>query len=239
MRGADNQVMRFDGVRDQLPTTVGTSGGAGVVQQADPVAKKRGSAIEPHLRTFFDANRDGLISYGESFAGLRKLGVGRLAAVGAAFAINIGLGRKTQGGLLTVNLDNITDGMHGGDSDILDTDGSFVPAKLDAMFDGFAKKYGDAITREEVIAFRKDNFARDPESKSVDYVAGIGEWDLLFRHASVDRDGEKVLTKADVVRFYTDDKFFHELADRHQAKRDSRAGTLPGELANLWNTWVF
>ncbi|MCA9554583.1 MAG: hypothetical protein KC933_31395 [Myxococcales bacterium] len=203
--------------------------------EAQPVEE---AGVRAHLSKFFDTDRDRRITYPETFSGLRRLGLGRMAAAGAALAINVGLGRTTGGSLTTVNLDGIAKGKHAGDSGIINAEGGFVEEKFDALFRDYAKTYPDALTQDEVIKFRQDNLAKDPKATGADKVAVLGEFGLLFRFGAQQRDGQPVLTRERLFDFYHGD-LFQTLAQEHTAKREARAGTFNGWLQNTFNTWIF
>ena len=203
----------------------------------EPAPRPR-RAIERHLDKFFDRNGDRRITLGETYTGLHDLGIGRAAAAATALAINVGLGLPTGGGLTTVNLDNIQRGKHPGDSGVLDTNSEFVPEKFDAIFDKHAKTYGDALTSDEVAQFRKANYFADPNANPVNFVAGLGEFQLLFHLGAEDRGGTSVLTKARLNDFYNGD-LFEKIAAENKAKRDARSGTITGAIRNAFNEWIF
>lgn len=214
-----------------------TSAATGSQPATRPAPRPR-RAIERHLDKFFDRNGDRQITLGETYTGLHDLGIGRAAAAATALAINVGLGLPTGGGLTTVNLDNIQRGKHPGDSGVLDANGEFVPEKFDAIFDKHAKTYGDALTSDEVAQFRKANYFADPNANPVNFVAGLGEFQLLFHLGAEDRGGTSVLTKARLNDFYNGD-LFEKIAAENKAKRDARSGTITGAIRNAFNEWIF
>lgn len=195
------------------------------------------AGVRAHLDKFFDTNNDRRITVGESFDGLRRLGLGRMAAAGAALAINVGLARNTGGSLFTVELDGIHKAKHKGDSGIIDQNGHFVQAKFDEMFANYSKTVPDAMTEAELVQFRQDNIARD-DSGAFEKVAALGEFGLLFRFGAQEIDGQKVLTRDRMLEFYHGD-LFHTLADEHAAKREARSDTFTGKLQNFFNSWIF
>lgn len=195
-------------------------------------------AIERHLDRFFDRNGDRKISLSETYTGVHDLGVGRAAAAAVALAINVGLGKTTGGGLVTIDLDNIPRGKHPGDSGVLDVNGEFVPEKFEAIFANHAHKYGDALTADEVSEFRKANYNGDPGANAGHFVAGLGEFGLLFRLGAQERNGESVLTKDRLHEFYNGD-LFDKIAAENKEKRAARAGTVSGTVRNLFNEWIF
>lgn len=215
--------------------TVRDSGSAQALVATDRMTKP---GVLPHLTKFFDTNGDRKITYGETFSGLRRLGMGRAAASAAAAAINVGLARQSGGSLMTVELDGIAKTKHKGDSGIIDKDGGFVPAKLESLFKDYAKTVPNALTEGELTQFRQDNVARD-NAGTTEKVAALGEFGLLFKFAAEDAGGHKVLTKDTLTEFYTKDTLFESLAQRHAAKRDARSGTVKGTLQNVLNTWIF
>ncbi len=210
----------------------------GADQAALPADRMVKPGVLPHLAKFFDTNGDKKITYGETFSGLRRLGMGRAAAVAAAAAINVGLARQSGGSLMTVELAGIAKTKHKGDSGIIDKNGDFVPAKLDSVFEKYSKTVPNALTEAELTQLRNDNVARD-NGGIKEKVAALGEFGLLFRFAAEDVGGEKVLTKDTLTEFYTKDTLFESLAQRHSAMRDARSNTVKGTLQNVLNTWIF
>lgn len=177
------------------------------------------TGITRHLDRFFDRNGDRMITLPETYAGVRDLGVGAVPASAVALAINVGLGLATKGGLFTVNLNNITSGMHAGDAGILDDKGAAKSAQIDAAFAKHAKTYPDALTKAEVKQFRKANNAADPATTTADRLGSKGEWELLFEvGAQKNADGVPVLTRARVDEFYFGDLFDKIAAEQADAQ---------------------
>lgn len=206
-------------------------------QTTEAVKPRPRKSIERHLDRFFDLDRDRKITTFETYRGIRRLGLGRPASTAVALGINIGLGLKTGGGLLTIDLNNIPAGKHAGDSGVLDANGEFNQVAFDAIFDQHAKTYPDALTEAEMSAFRHANHARDDKAGPTDFVAGLGEFGLLFAMAGQDRDGTKVLTRERLNEFYNGD-LFDTLAKENAAKRDERSKTLVGTLKNFVRDWT-
>lgn len=233
-RGA-NQAQRSS---TNLPMVIsGQTQGTTTPAKVDSPAKPGQAGVRAHLDKFFDTNRDRKITVGESFDGLRRLGLGRMAAAGAALAINVGLARSTGGSLLTVELDGIHEAKHEGDSGIIDDNGHFVQEKFDALFANYSKTVPNALTEAELTRFRQDNIARD-DGGAFEKAAALGEFGLLFRFGAQEVDGQKVLTRERLHDFYHGN-LFETLANEHAAKREARAGTLTGKLQNFFNSWVF
>jgi len=224
-----------------LPVVYTPPGVPAVVQQTKPSAvtpaQPGDAGVRAHLDKFFDTNKDRKITVPETYSGLRRLGLGRMAATGAALAINVGLARSTGGSLFTVELDGIQKAKHKGDSGIIDTNGHFVQAKFDELFANYSKTVPNALTEAEITQFRQDNVARD-DAGTFEKVAGLGEFGLLFRFGAQEVDGQKVLTRERMLDFYHGD-LFHTLADEHAAKREARSDSFAGKIQNLWNDWVF
>ena len=217
----------------QLPAPTQTATPAKVDTPTYPEGVQR-AGVRAHLDTFFDTNRDRRITLGESYAGLRRLGLGRLPAGAAALAINVGLARQTGGSLTTVELDGIADAKHKGDSGIIDDKGHFVPEKFEAMM-AYGKTVPNALTEAEVTQFRKDNLARD-ETGSFEQVAALGEFGLLFKFGAQEVDGQRVLTRDRLHDFYHGN-LFETLAQEHSAKVEARSGTVGGQVRNLIAAW--
>lgn len=166
------------------------------------------SALQRHA-SFFDANRDGKISPKETYGGLRRLGMGRVQAAGAAAAINAGLAPSTNKGLgratLDIDIKNIKAGKHAGDTGFFDANGQFQPALFEKKF-AKASADGKTLTETELLSMR------DPANGTASKLASSVELPLLFKLAhdtTAIRGGKRVdvISKAQLKSFYVGDLF--------------------------------
>jgi hypothetical protein len=209
-------------------------------------APASGSAIRPHLESFFDTNHDGRISLYETYVGLRRLDIGIPSAAAVALGINFGLGALSLSNPLSLPLDKMTSTRHPGDSQIIDPKGRFDAARFEQVFQKYAKTFGDALTFEELMQLRSDDIRRGASESAwglvsvpINEAAAAGELGLLFYAGAEQRDGVPVLTKERFRAFYTEPDLFWRLAEVQAEKREERSRTLGGRLVNAVRTWTF
>jgi len=163
------------------------------------------SALQKHV-SFFDYDGDGYITLLEDYRGLRALGIDPVSASAFAFAIQTGLGTSTMGyPSLTISLWNIDDGIHGSDSGIYDSEGNFVLAQFDALFDEWDTNGSDGLDPVELAARAVD------DAELGDFfgvTASAAEFGLLYAIAA--EDGE--LSRDRMSSFY-DGSLFYDLAE--------------------------
>lgn len=142
------------------------------------------TALQKHV-SFFDRNKDGVITPPETFAALVAIGCEIAFSTAAATTIHAALGPKTtpEGGPLTniaIYVENIHKAMHGGDTGVYDAKGRFVPEEFEGIFKKYAKIRRDALTFPEIELMLAANLdPLDPSS-----VAPQAEWGLLYTLAS-------------------------------------------------------
>ncbi|XP_071735566.1 probable peroxygenase 5 [Rutidosis leptorrhynchoides] len=169
--------------------------------------------LQKHV-IFFDRNHDGVIYPSETYQGLRAIGSGIFKSAFFAVIINVGLSGKTRPGKIFPNLlfpiyiQNIVLAKHTSDSDIYDSEGRFVPAKFEELFQKHARTNPNALTEKEVDEFIKAN--REPKDY-LGWIAAIAEWKLLY---DVGKD-ENGLIHKDIVRGVFDGSLFEQLAEKH------------------------
>src|SRR5947209_20409886 len=88
----------------------------------------------PHLVSFFDPDHDGKIRLGETYAGLRRLDIGRLSSLGIATGINVGLAMLSFGNPLALDLTKMGHTRHPGDTAVVDDSGGFHGERLEQIF---------------------------------------------------------------------------------------------------------
>ncbi|KAI4975796.1 hypothetical protein ZWY2020_049403 [Hordeum vulgare] len=168
---------------------------------------------------FFDRNRDGIIYPSETYQGLRAIGCGVVvSAAGAAF-INAFLAPTTVPANVKppafkfpIYVKTIQQGKHGSDTDVYDTNGSFVPEKFEEIFKKHAHTRPDALTSKELGEMLKAN--RDPKDFK-GRVGAFGEWRLLYALCK-DKDG--FLHKETVKAVYDGSVFEKLEREKKEAK---------------------
>lgn len=184
------------------------------IQSNQPAPKQPRPDRTPLQRhvDFFDRDGDSFTTVGETYQGLRALGVGRILSGAAAVGINLGLARKTgaEWYSLTIQNNNIHLGKHDSDSDVYDEKGNFVQAKFDEMFEKHDTDKNGALSKAEIDAMLEAN----KESK-VGRVASGAEFGLLLRIAGEENaSGERELTRGRMESFYDGSLFFKLEAER-------------------------
>lgn len=178
--------------------------------QHKPETKER-TPLQKHV-DFFDRNCDGKTTLGETYDGLRSLGLGRvLSGLGATF-INAGLARKTgaEWYSLTIQNDNIAAAKHDSDTDVYDDKGNFVQEKFDQLWATRDTDKNNELTKTEIDAMLEAN----KESK-VGQIASKAEFGLLLRVAGQENAaGEKVLTRERLEQLYDGSLFYRIAADK-------------------------
>jgi hypothetical protein len=218
----------------------------GIATAGEPL---RAIGFAEHLR-FFDADHDHKISIRESWQGLERLGFGHLLSWPAAFVINFGVSSL---GLLQgrfVHPTNLALPESGfvrhPDSDLVDDRGDFDHARLDAVFARHGRTFeGQALTVPELVEMLTARVRDDAQSLKERLLlpAGVSavvvEWGALLWVAGSRRQGKPVLEKDTVRRFYTDARFFHDVAERIARERALRRETALGKVRNAVQTWLF
>jgi hypothetical protein len=217
--------------------------------QAGGGESTRAIGFNEHLE-FFDGNEDHKISLYESQKGLERLGFGRLLTVPAAFAINFGISGLCllQGRLMNpANLELPRAGfVRHPDTDLIDDEGNFDDDRLDAVFAMYGKCFeGDALTMTELCTMVGRRLLEDAKNSTIELLLlpvglmGVTvEWAALVWIAGSKRENHLVLEKDTVRRFYTDARFFHDIALRIAKERTDRSQSLLGMARNFIQDWV-
>jgi len=113
------------------------------------------TVLQQHC-AFFDRNGDGVIFPQETFEGFRALGYSPTISVLAAIVINGSFSYPTYDGWIPdprfpIYLEKVHRTKHGSDTEVYDTEGRFVPAKFEEIFNKYAKIRSDAMTYDEII----------------------------------------------------------------------------------------
>jgi peroxygenase len=132
-----------------------------VASAAEPIRvdepKTELTPLQRHA-AYFDPEGTGLIRFGQTYRGLRDLGVGRGWSVTLSSIIHAALGRRTSGGLLTIRIANIHRGKHDSDTGVFDASGKLVDARFEALFASIAHTDPpNVITRKEFRSFMKQS----------------------------------------------------------------------------------
>jgi hypothetical protein len=163
-------------------------------------------ALSPLARhaSFFDRNLDGKVRLGETYAGLRALGVNFVLSGLLAPLINVALGLRTGGSLLVVDVAGIAKGKHAFETGSFGDGGALDDGRFDQLFDAAAGGR-DVITKDEFIAYTRTN----PDRAKIDAPSALLRF-FAFAEASVffcvagvpDAKGQRVISRARLHRFY-------------------------------------
>ncbi|CAM0944325.1 unnamed protein product [Alopecurus aequalis] len=179
---------------------------------ADGGAPTWTTALQQHV-AFFDTDKDGIVTYSETQAGLRAIGLGAVTATAAAALINGAIGPKTRPDNATTSrmdiyIENIQKGIHGSDTGSYDAQGRFVQAKFDAIFTTYAKAEPNALNQTELEDMRHANRVSNDFQG---WAASKAEWDMLYSLAK-DKDG---FLQKDTARAVYDGSLFVTLANKN------------------------
>ncbi|VAI72728.1 probable peroxygenase 4 [Triticum dicoccoides] len=175
------------------------------------------TALQKHV-SFFDRNKDGIITPTETFEGFVAIGCDVAYSRDSASSVHAALGPITSPvdaplPHINIHIGLIHRAMHGSDSGALDAKGRFVPQKFKEIFIKHAKARPDALTSsevEEMILANRDPL--DPRSWS----APVNEWGLTYKLAS-DRDG---FLQKDSVRGIYDGSVFVKLEEKRSLRSE-------------------
>ncbi len=176
------------------------------------------TALERHA-SFFDPAATGLVTWRQTYAGMRRLGVHVQWRILLTPVIHGFLGSITQGRpSLVIRIDTIAKGKHPYDSGSFDTRGALDPSAFDALFANGA----DAITDAEMRAVITARGNRLPAMGKLAGALGhwfssreVGVFFCVAADATKMVDGKKVaaVTKKTFQRFY-DGTLFFDIARR-------------------------
>jgi len=129
------------------------------------------TALERHA-SFFDPEGTGVVTWGQTYRGMQRLGVHLVWRIVLPPIIQVFLGYLTQDRLsLAIRIDRIAQGKHPFDSGVFDSNGERDATALDALF---SKAERGAITADEMRAVISSRGNRLPQMGAV---AGIlGHW---------------------------------------------------------------
>ncbi|PUZ61609.1 hypothetical protein GQ55_4G290000 [Panicum hallii var. hallii] len=169
--------------------------------------------LQKHV-SFFDRNKDGIITPLETFQGFVAVGCEIAFSSAAASTVHGALAPFTNppGALppyVNIYVKYIHRAIHGSDTGAYDSKGRFVQEKFDEIFTKHAHVKPDALTLpeiEEMLTFNRDLL--DP----VSWPAAEAEWQLIYQLAH-DRYG--FLTKERARGIY-DGTIFVELEERRK-----------------------
>ena len=176
------------------------------------------TALERHA-SFFDPESTGLVTWRQTYTGMRRLGVHLHWRLLLTPVINGFLGYLTQGRpSFVIRVDAIAKGKHPYDSGSFDTRGDLDSSAFDALF----ANAGDAITDAEMRAVITARGNRLPAMGRLASVLGhwfssreVGVFFCVAADATKVVDGKKVaaVTKKTFQRFY-DGTLFFDIARR-------------------------
>ncbi|EMS65539.1 hypothetical protein TRIUR3_09985 [Triticum urartu] len=171
------------------------------------------TALQKHA-AFFDRDKDGVVTFSETYAAFRALGFGFASSTLSATFINGVLGPQTRPendtARMSIYIENIHKGIHGSDSGAYDSQGRFVPDKFDAAFAKHGKTVPDALTSAEVDELIAAN--RQP-SDYAGWAGASAEWKLLY---SIGKDEDGLLRK-DAARGVYDGSLFARVVQERRA----------------------
>lgn len=154
--------------------------------------------------SFFDCDADGKVRLGETYAGLRALGVGVVLSGLLAPIINVALGLRTGGLLFVIDVAGIAKGKHAFETGSFGAGGALDNPRFDELFARGAGGRG-VITRDEFIAYTRKN----PDQAKVDEPPALlrffswAEASVFFCVAGApSASGERVISRARLRRFY-------------------------------------
>ncbi len=127
------------------------------------------SALETHA-SFFDQNRTGSIKMGQTYDGMRRLGVRVWWRVLLTPIINGFLGILTKGPPFVIVVDRIAQGKHPYDSGTFGDDGNFDAQAFEVLF----AKYGACITADEMKEIITERGNRRPQMGPL--AGSLGHW---------------------------------------------------------------
>ena len=161
------------------------------------------TALQKHV-DFFDSNADGRITLEETYAGLRRLGVGVLRSATFASVINGALGPATSRALtLDIDTSRMQLGRHGSDTGVYDKKGRFSPARFRALFKRHDTDGDEALgTRELARMFSRNR------TDLIGHLASRAEFGLLLQLAGERRGGRRVLSRERLEHFYNGSLFY-------------------------------
>jgi len=177
------------------------------------------SPLERHA-AFFDPENTGSVTYGQTKAGLRALGMPLHWQYVLPVIINGFLGYLTQGKpSFTIDVQKIAEGKHPYDTGIFDDAGELDEKAFEALL-GVAS--GGKLTKAEMDTLIRDRGNRRPQMGKI--AGSLGRWfsaretQLLFCLASdTTKNGEPAITPRTLKRFY-DGTLLHTLARLRRAK---------------------
>jgi len=174
------------------------------------------TALQKHV-SFFDRNKDGIITPTETFEGFIAIGCDVAYSRDSASSVHASLGPITSPAdaplpHINIHIDLIHRGMHGSDTGALDAKGRFVPQKFEEIFIKHAKVRPDGLTSSEVEEMILAN--RDPLDRR-SWSAPENEWGLTYKLAS-DKDG---FLHKDSVRGIYDGSVFVKLEEKRRSLR--------------------
>ncbi|KAJ3699353.1 hypothetical protein LUZ61_003058 [Rhynchospora tenuis] len=172
--------------------------------------------------SFFDRNKDGIVTLKETYEGMRAIGCSVPVSAGGALFINGLLSPKTRppgksaSASLPIYIENISKGKHGSDTDSYDSQGRFVPEKFEQIFIKYAKTNPNALTSKELDDMLQAN---KDSGDTKGQIAAQGEWKLLYDLAK-DKDG---FLQKDTIRGVYDGSLFYKLEQARSSSKNEKS----------------
>lgn len=188
---------------------------------SEPNAGSR-TALQKHV-DFFDSNQDGLITFSETYDGLRRLGIDVVRSAAFAAIINGVLGPMTSRTLtLTIDTARIQRARHQSDSGVYDQHGHFSLPRFRQVFKRCDSDGTGALGAAELSRF----VARNREDLA-GHLGSKAEFRLLLEVAGEERKGRRVLTRERLEQFYNG-SLFYTIANELRA-----IGSAPGRSVEI------
>ncbi|KAG5459236.1 MAG: Caleosin related protein-domain-containing protein [Olpidium bornovanus] len=114
-----------------------------------------GTPLQQHI-AFFDRNEDGIITPLETYDGLRRIGFNILLSIFGVFIIHFGLAYMSQ--LMSAfRADDCLQCKHGSDTAVYDTEGRFIPQKMEEIFSKYDKENKGHLTLKDLLVVTESN----------------------------------------------------------------------------------
>jgi len=177
------------------------------------------TVLQQHVR-FFDTDGDGIITFIDTYRGLRRLGLMFPIAIFGTLVFHFFFGPATQphwipSPFLNIYTSRIHRGKHGSDTESYDTEGRFVPQKFEEIFSKYDTHRHGYLTIWETWQMVNGN---RNNADLIGFLAGMAKWILMFIIAGK----HNKLYKED-VRMVFDGTLFFRIAEENEQKQRHRS----------------
>jgi len=197
--------------------------------------EKQETALQKHI-AFFDANRDGVVTWIETYRGFRALGFNIPASLYAATVIHLCMGYATAPSwwpTISIYIKNIARARHGSDSQVYDERGHFSEEKFHKMMSRYDTDRDGFLSRKELINMI---FAQRSAFDPFGWFAACLEWGFFWFLVRQPLPHNKTLfgAKIDHVRGQFDGSLFYAIAaDREVHSKKAPATPAPATPHSL------